>query len=158
MGMFGWYRKRNKKWNEVFIPALIVVAWCVYVVVVGADFMEFRLIVPMMPFLFITLAYLIYHHMPWFVNRRVVAALSALVLCSASAYHGTTFKELTEDKRLDSVPILSIFYGVYPDGNWSRIGLRMKEELAGTNAKISTSAVGSREKGVGKGIGETILD
>jgi hypothetical protein len=66
-----------------------------------------------------------------------------LVLVGASIHHAVTFKELTQDKTLDSIEVLSTFYGTYPDRNWKLIGERMRQELGGTDATISTSAVGS---------------
>ena len=145
LGILGLSRSRKKIDQAITSLMLMVAAWSLYIIAVGGDFMEFRFIIPMTPFLFLLLAYLVYYHGSnlFFKSQLVAAILSMVVLTAASGYHGSTFKELTEDKRLDSIEMLSSFYGVYPDHNWKRIGEAMRQELSGTGASISTSAVGS---------------
>ena len=145
LGVVGMARSRKRIDASFGLLLLIVLAWSAYIVVVGGDFMEFRFIVPMAPFFFILLSYLIWKYVAGVLvkNTAIVALLSLLILTAASIEHGRSFTELTDDKTLDSIHMLSIFYGAYPDQDWERFGGRMKEELAGTNAIISTSAVGS---------------
>ncbi len=145
LGLVGLMRSRRRIDSSFGPLLLIVLAWTAYIVVVGGDFMEFRFIVPMAPFFFILLGYLLSRHVAvvFVKNPSIVALLSVILLTTASIEHGRTFKGLTDDKALDSIYMLSIFYGAYPDGDWDRFGKRMREELAGTNAVISTSAVGS---------------
>jgi hypothetical protein len=66
-----------------------------------------------------------------------------LLLASASYRHARSFDGVTEDKTLDSVPSLATFYGLYPHGDWDRIGDRLREELGGTKVIIATDAVGA---------------
>lgn len=145
LGLAGMVRRRRRLDRPIRLALFIIAAWFVYIVAVGGDFMEFRFIIPVAPFLFLWLAYLVHHHIAGALvkNEIVVAALAAVVLTAASVQHGRSFKSLTEDKTLDSIEMLSTFYGVYPDHDFRRIGRRMKEELGGTGATISTSAVGS---------------
>jgi hypothetical protein len=145
LGLAGLMRSRKRIDSSFGLLLLIVLAWSIYIVVVGGDFMEFRFIVPMAPYFFILLSFLIYKHIAgtFIKNATVVVLLSVAILTAASVQHAMTFRTLTEDKTLDSVEILSIFYGVYPDRDWKKIGERLREELQGTHAKISTSAVGS---------------
>lgn len=53
------------------------------------------------------------------------------IICGimASWRHASTFAGITPDKTLDSIETLATFYGMYPDGKWSRIGIRLEEEL-----------------------------
>ena len=145
LGLLGLMRGRKHIHAFVIPLLLLVLSWSAYIVIVGGDFMEFRFIVPIAPFFFILLAYLLMRHVAgvFVKNAGLVALLSVVLLTAASIEHGRTFRELTDDKTLDSIHMLSIFYGAYPDHDWDRFGKRMKEDLAGTNAIISTSAVGS---------------
>jgi arabinofuranosyltransferase len=145
LGLAGMVRRRRKLDRPMRLSLFIIAAWFVYVVAVGGDFMEFRFIIPVAPFLFLWLAYLVHHHIAGALveNEIVVATIAAVVLTAASIHHGLSFNSLTEDKTLDSIEMLSTFYGVYPDHDFRRIGRRMKEELGATGATISTSAVGS---------------
>ena len=145
LGLAGMVRQRRKLDTPLRLSFFIIAAWTGYIVTVGGDFMEFRFLIPLTPFLFLWLAYLIHYHIAGMVIKSevVVATLAAIILTAASVQHGRSFNTLTEDKTLDSIEMLSTFYGTYPDHDWKRIGLRMNEELAGTGAKISTSAVGS---------------
>ncbi len=59
--------------------AVAVGLWCLYIVVVGADFMEFRFMVPILPFLAIAAAYLIDHYTNL---RRELALMVVLGLFS----------------------------------------------------------------------------
>jgi arabinofuranosyltransferase len=145
LGLAGMVRRRRRLDRPMRLSLFIIAAWFVYIVAVGGDFMEFRFIIPVAPFLFLWLAYLVHHHIAVALvkNEIVAATLAVVVLTAASVQHGRSFDSLTEDKTLDSIAMLSTFYGVYPDRDFRRIGQRMKEELGGTGATISTSAVGS---------------
>jgi len=145
LGLVGVVRRRRKLDRPMKLSLFIIAAWFVYIAAVGGDFMEFRFIIPVAPFLFLWLAYLVHHHIAGALveDEIVVATIAAVILTTASIHHGRSFNSLTEDKTLDSIEMLSTFYGVYPDHDFRRIGRRMREELGGTGATISTSAVGS---------------
>jgi arabinofuranosyltransferase len=127
------------------LPALLVAAWFAYIIAIGGDFMEFRFMVPIAPYLFLLAAWLIYYPLSQAVARRplVMAGAAALILATASAYHALAFTGMTEDKTLDSIADLKTFYDYYPDGDWDRIGKRLGQDLAGTDAVIATHAVGA---------------
>jgi hypothetical protein len=145
LGLAGMVRRRRRLDRPMRLALFIIAAWFVYIVAVGGDFMEFRFIIPVAPFLFLWVAYLVHHHIAGALvrNEVVVATLAVAILTAASIQHGRSFNSLTEDKTLDSIEMLSTFYGVYPDHDFRTIGRRMKEELGETGATISTSAVGS---------------
>lgn len=145
LGLAGMVRRRRRLDPPMRLSLFIIAAWFVYIVAVGGDFMEFRFIIPVAPFVFLWLSYLVHHHIAGALvkNEIVASTVAAIVLTTASIQHGRSFNSLTEDKTLDSIAMLSTFYGVYPDHDFQRIGRRMNEELGGTGATISTSAVGS---------------
>ncbi len=120
-----------------------LLAWWIYVVVVGGDFMEFRFFVPLAPVLFVLLT----GHVVGLVQtpraqRAMAAALGALLL-AASAHHGATFRGSTADDALDSVEALGTFYGAYPDGDFQPIGLALARDLGKSDVLLATHASGA---------------
>lgn len=69
--------------------------------------------------------------------------LGVVILLGASVWHATTFRGVSQDRALDSIDALSTFYGLYPDGEWDRIGTRIGEDLNGTGAILALRAVGA---------------
>jgi arabinofuranosyltransferase len=138
-------------WRRWAIPSrliplfVLVLSWCIYVVAVGGDFMEFRLLVPMTPFLFLIVAYYIHDIIgtAWLRRPTIVTALSLLVLLLGSIYHGVTSRGVVPGRTLDSIPALASFYDVYEDHDWTRIGSRLKIELGDLDASLALHAVGA---------------
>ena len=143
-----WLRRRHldrRLLGALALYAVIVLAWLAYIVAAGGDFMEFRMLVPVAPFLFLLVAYLV-----WFVlgeawmRRPLVAALASLLLLgSASLHHARSFTGMTGDEALDSIHTLGTFYGRYPDGDWTRLGRYLKRNLEHTDAVLATTAAGA---------------
>jgi len=128
------------------LPILpIVLAWFAYVVRVGGDFMEFRFLVPVAPYVFIAAAYFLWLGFRSRVRAVPVAvsAAAGLLLAGASYRHAQTFTGMTADKTLDSIALLSTFYELYPDGDWGKIGRALKEAVGGQNVVIATPASGA---------------
>lgn len=135
--------KKRATSGTVGVLLSIIGLWCAYIVWVGGDFMEFRFIVPVAPFLFVGLSYAVYFQIGSVIPRLLASFIAMVVLVGASYHHARTFTTLTDDKTLDSIEMLSQFYGLYPDENWSGIGTTLGAELASTGARIATSAVGA---------------
>lgn len=91
--------------------------WMLYLVGVGGDFMEFRFVVPMMPALFIALA--------WTVDRLAGRPVwqGALVgmLLVGSLGHGLFFDRSPLKRGFESIPRLDSFV-TRPDTGWGDIG------------------------------------
>jgi arabinofuranosyltransferase len=91
LGFFAWYgaflligRWRRHRGSLFALPglpsiAVVVGVWCLYVVVVGADFMEFRFMVPVIPLLAIAAAHLIDRYVSL---KREIALMVVLALFS----------------------------------------------------------------------------
>ncbi len=140
------FRALDQRIGRPLLTAILVVAaWSAYVVAIGGDFMEFRFLVPIAPLLFLLLAYLIWFALGATLLRRplVTAAAVLLLLAGASAHHARSFKGMTADRTLDSIEALATFYDRYPDGDWTRIGTALKRALQGTEAILSTTAIGA---------------
>ncbi len=146
IGLFLHRRNLDRRLLRALAPyAAIVLAWLTYTVVIGGDFMEFRMLVPVAPLFFLLLAYLVWFPLggAWIRRPLTVALASVLLLGAASFHHARSFTGMTDDEALDSIPMLGTFYGRYSDGDWSRLGLALKQSLEGTNAVIATTAVGA---------------
>jgi len=130
--------------RTLLLPGVIVVTWLAYVVAAGGDFMEFRFFVPIAPFLVVLLAYAIVGVLGDALHRPVLTAAACIaILIGASVIHARSFTGITDDKALDSIPMLSTFYGLYGNGPWSTIGDRLRTELAGKNVRIALHPAGA---------------
>lgn len=130
------------KWIAPLCAA--VGAYFCYAIYIGGDFMEFRLLVHVAPLLFVGLTSAI----TWPFARnptaaRVVAGVALAILISASVHHARTFREISDDKTLDSISALSTCYGLYPDGHWQRLGDALANQLGGSDTTVATSASGA---------------
>lgn len=145
VGLAALAARRRDVSAGLLAPLAVVVSWLAYIVLVGGDFMEFRLLVPITPFLFLLLAHLVCAQVAPLLRGQVAVAALALValLAAGSVHHARTFRTQTGDQALDSIPALADFYKVYPDGDWSVIGTALRRALANTDALLALDAVGA---------------
>jgi arabinofuranosyltransferase len=136
-----WWKRAWR--TETWLLSFLVVSWWIYLTLVGGDFMEFRMLVPLLPALCIVLVQALCAVGPPENRMRITVALVCGVLVGFSILHARRFTGLTPDRCLDSVPALADFYGVVPDDDWGRMGRRLAEELAGTDPLIALDAVGA---------------
>jgi len=120
-----------------------VAVWALYLVWVGGDFMEFRLVVIAFPAAVLLFGWGLHRCLPRARGRAVVTALVTLVMVGASVRHARDFRGITDDKTLDSIDTLASCYGLYPDGDWSVVGAALGEQLKGSDVVIATSASGA---------------
>lgn len=114
----------------------IIVLWCIYMVKVGGDFMEFRFLVPILPLFFILITTLIFS----LNNTKVKIALGAMVLFG-SLHHFATFRYI---KGIEPISWLS-GHIINKNENWDKVGLVLKEIFSesGRSVTIATSAAGA---------------
>lgn len=122
----------------------VIVLHGLYLVCVGGDFMEFRFMVPVAPYFTLLVAVLLdASTLGLSVRyRRLFEALTVSVLLLCSTFHANTFWS-DPDLRMDGVPQLATFYGLYPDENWERVGTALASEFGETEAVIATTAAGA---------------
>jgi len=77
-------QKHNRAW---LILSILIVLWLTYVVAVGGDFMEFRFIVPVLPFIFMQIVWLIFVH----VRKIKLQIVLVLLVLAGSLHHALTF-------------------------------------------------------------------
>ncbi len=121
----------------LLLAAVAILLWVCYVIVVGGDFMEFRLMVPVMPLMFLLIAWTLFVYF-----RPLVLRLAFVILLLAgSVYHEVTF---TYNQSIGIEPIRQLeghLTGDYED--WIGIG-RMLDSLFMENrsVRIATTAAG----------------
>jgi len=135
----------RRAWRaETNLLAVLIVSWCAYIVLVGGDFMEYRMMVPVLPVLCIAIVHVVASAIGQRRRRAaIVVGIVCAVLAGFSVRHSRNFSGVTEDRTLDSVPALADFYGVYPDGDWGRIGRALAAELGPVDPLIALDAVGA---------------
>ena len=91
--------------------------WILYVIKIGGDFMEFRLLVPILPVLMIAIAWTI---VVWSRHPMTKALLTSLVI-GGSLFHAWTFDGSARERGLVSIPALARQLDA-PGQDWIKIG------------------------------------
>lgn len=79
---------RKENWY-LQILSILILLWCLYIVIVGGDFMEFRFLVPVLPLGFIMMVWLIFI---FFQQKRIRLYLLLLILLGAGFHAFITEK------------------------------------------------------------------
>jgi arabinofuranosyltransferase len=139
-----WLRRRTLRRPGAGPLLVLVLTWWGYVALVGGDFMEFRFMVPVAPVLFVLLGLLTSAVVDGGSSAWRAGAAGGViaVLVIGSVVHARTFHG-TGDATLDSIGQLATYYGVYPDGNWQRIGAALRSDLGGRGVRIACHGVGA---------------
>lgn len=133
--------------ESVILPAVLLTsAWILYVIAVGGDFMEFRMIVPALPAVALLSAAGIAELttlMPWRIARPAALVLAVAAAATRSVHHARDFRGITDDKTLDSVAALRTFYGLHSDDDWELLGTALRREIGDQGVVLATSACGA---------------
>lgn len=128
-----------RKENIVFIIMLsIIVLWSTYIIKIGGDFMEFRFMVPILPFIFILIVWLIFVYL----RRPVIRFLLIALVMFGSIYHVLTFT-YSESEQIEPIKQLN---GHLVDSreNWIGIGKYLDEIFHNTpDVSIAVTASGA---------------
>lgn len=121
--------------NKIKLLAAAILIWTLYIIKVGGDFMEFRFFVPVMPFLFIILVWMIFN---LFQSGKLRSAF-VLIIFIGSFYHLLTFHFQSE---IESITYLKSHLTA-PDQNWVGTGKRLGRLFKGENVLIAVSPAGA---------------
>ncbi|NQT35446.1 hypothetical protein HQ587_09665 [bacterium] len=113
---------------------LLTLVWFCYVISVGGDFMEFRFMVPIIPFLTIIILLVLHEYLP---DKRLIVALT-LVLCIGTVNNFWKFYNYRVERAEELVDHLYA-----PAENWVAIGKRLKELFEGTDVRLGVCAAGA---------------
>lgn len=131
------WREGNRRW---LLLAVTIALWLAYVVCIAGDFMEFRFIVPVLPFIVLFIVWLSFTKVRSF---RIQLALVFMVLCG-SLHHAVTFPTSSfRYNDVDSTQGLSDH--LYRDrADWVGIGKVLGESFHyDPNVTIAINAAGA---------------
>ena len=130
-------RKNNRAW---LVVSILIVLWLLYVIAVGGDFMEFRFIVPVLPFIFIQIVWLIFVY----VRRIKLQIVLVLLVLAGSLHHALTFTN--PSLRYYDIESTKGLYDLLTQDrtDWIRIGKVLGESFNyDSNVSIATTASGA---------------
>ncbi|MBI5476090.1 MAG: hypothetical protein HY964_05060 [Ignavibacteriales bacterium] len=136
--LFGVKRIIMNRNTILIIISVATGLWILYLIKIGGDFMEFRLFVPVMPFLFLLFGWMIFvYTKPYFYRWLMV-----FLIFFGSVHHMFTF-DLDPIERIE--PVRNLHNHLYAkDQNWSGIGKSLKYFFLNTpNVSIGVTAAGA---------------
>ena len=114
--------------------------WLAYVISVGGDVMEFRMLVPIIPVIVILMVDLFVRV---FEDVRRVGAVSALLVV-ASVVHGLWFRKYVAFLNVNPIPVLAELGDPDPGANWKAVGLALRGAVsASPDLAIGISPAGA---------------
>ena len=121
------------------VLALLTALWFGYLFVFGGDFVEFRMLVPVMPFLFILIVWALFGVV---AKRSLRAALLASVV-AGSLFHGVLYGRGVLKRDPESVRQLA-GHLTSPDQNWVGVGRALGQAFGPeSDVTIATTAAGA---------------
>jgi arabinofuranosyltransferase len=125
--------------TKVLLCLALILLWTSYVVKVGGDFMEFRLLVPVMPLMFLVIAWLIF----LFVRQAEIQATLFVLVLLGSLHHASTFGEYSSIHRIRAIRQLYA-YVKNEDSDWAEIGRVLGRSFGySPDVSIATTAAGA---------------
>ena len=118
--------------------AVFVSVWIIYVIVVGGDFMDFRFMIAVTPFMFIVILEVIKRYI---ADRSLRIAL-IVVLLLGTFHHTFAFKQVIVGYGVEKVNELADHL-VRPDQNWNAVGKRLNELFGGTDVVLGVGPAGA---------------
>lgn len=145
LGGIALFRSKKTIPSELYFLGLWMGLWILYVLWVGGDFMEFRFLMVITPWIYLTLVFVLQAFQETFLPHfsKIFWGSFLLILGALSFTFPWRFQGMTEDQTLDSISALKTFYGTYPDEDWSRIGLKLKKDLSDLDITLALHAVGA---------------
>ena len=133
----------KKIWDHrnagLIILASILFLWLIYVIKVGGDFMEFRFMVPVLPFIILQLIWLIRNC----VKQREVQWIFLLWIFLGSFHHQFRFGRYVETGGIESIKLLERHL-MDEDESWIQIGKVFGKAFNGNlDVTIATTACGA---------------
>jgi arabinofuranosyltransferase len=117
--------------NTGFVLAALLL-WLLYIVKIGGGFMEFRLMVPVVPFIFIFIAWTICRAF----SRASARTAWVLLFCGISLFH-------SQRNRLYGVETIRGLENHVRAERWIDAGQSLNKYFSGTDIVISTTAAGA---------------
>ncbi len=112
--------------------------WCAYVLKLGGDFMEFRLMAPLVPVMMVLLVWLLFGCTP----KRWIRAAGVVLILGGSVHHAGTF---AYDRETGVEPVGMLSGHLFaPEENWVGIGRALAAAFSPSDdVVIATTAAGA---------------
>ncbi len=122
--------------SGIRLVVLTMIVWCLYVVKVGGDFMEFRFFVPVLPLFFVLVTWLLLR----FLKQRELQQTFVVLILFGSLYHAWTFY----GGDIESIGRLHA-HVKDPKENWEQVGKVLGELFGGEDCDVvlATTAAGA---------------
>jgi len=135
-----FYKKIWIHRNAVLIVLVsLLLLWMIYVARAGGDFMEFRFMVPVLPFIILLLVWLIRNC----INQREVQWIFIIWIFFSSLHHQFRFGRYIETGGVESIKLLE-HHLIDEDESWIQIGKVFGKVFNGNpNVTIATTACGA---------------
>lgn len=137
LAILAWFGHRQKPDRGYALIGTFTLTWLLYVVWAGGDFMEFRFLVPVTPFIFIWIIGGVGKLGAAWVSRAALAGLGVGVIQSNFALNASV-----NGYGMESLSHLREHIQ-NPDENWTQVGKRLREEFGGSSLKIGVGAAGA---------------
>ncbi len=123
--------------NKIRILLIIITVWFLYIIKVGGDFMEYRFMIPVLPFIFIVFSKLIH-----LINKIILQAILIIMILYGSYHHAYAF---TGVNGIESIKSLNDHI-VAEKQDWKGVGIalgRVFEKSTHNNITIAVTAAGA---------------
>jgi len=120
--------------RETRVLACICALWCLYIMRVGGDFMEYRFVVPVLPFVFILVSGTLCA-----LRSRTIETAFVTMLLLCSLFHAVTFRGTP---GVESVPKLRD-YVTGESGHWELAGKVLGELFPEGGVTLAATAAGA---------------
>jgi len=132
------YSKLAKKNPAFGLVAGLALIWLIYVTWVGGDFMEFRFLVPVIPFIGISIIYTIFSII--MSKKAILALIAGMLLGNINSFF--TIEKTVVTYGIETVENLA-FHLSEDQQNWTDVGIRLKEVFGDKDVSIALAAAGA---------------
>ena len=130
-----WLSEGNR---FLLISSVIILLWVSYIISIGGDFMEFRMLVPVMPFMFLLISWIVFVY----IRPVMIRLIFVVLIFGGSVYHQLTFT-YQKDDGIEPIPQLAAHLS-HPDEDWIGIGRSLASLFAeDRSVSIATTAAGA---------------
>lgn len=123
---------------KIGIILAIIFLWLLYVIVIGGDFMEYRFLVPVFPFLVVFITELL----ATYVKQRTVQTALVLMIFFGSLLHGLNINKSMAGPDIEMIRQMK-GHLTNPDENWIGIGKKLGELFDKSDVIIAITAAGA---------------
>ncbi len=120
---------------KINILLVTIFIWTLYLIKIGGGFMEFRFFVPILPFIFIVIIWIIHK----LIQPEKLKAVFLVIIIVGSIFHAVTFHY---NSRIEGIRVLESHL-VYPNQNWIGVGKKLKTIFGGSDVEIAVTAAGA---------------